>query len=104
MTAESFENAEHLLRYAVTYRRFQEVDSRIHAYCEEADRQLQTLSAGDTRHKATLARVLETLEWTRLMLCAARTACAAKVERAALIDRYLGTQSSDPRPETHLDF
>jgi hypothetical protein len=102
--SESFESAEALLRRAVIYRQFREVDSRVAAFCAEADRQLGTLTPGDARHKATLVRVLDTLEWTRLMLCAARTACAAKVERAALIDRYLGTQSSHPRPETQLDF
>ena len=102
--AESLESAEALLRHAVIYRQFRDVDSRVAAFCAQADRHLQTLTAGDTSHKATLTRVIDTLEWTRFMLCAARTACAAKVERAALIDRYLGTQSSDPRPATQLDF
>ena len=102
--AEPFESAEARLREAVIYRQFREVDSRVVAFCAEADRHLQKLTAGDARHKATLTRVLDTLEWTRLMLCAARTACAAKVERAALIERYLGTQTSEPLPATQLDL
>lgn len=101
---DSLESAEALLRQAVIYRQFREVDSRVTAFCAEADSELQQLNAGDARHKATLTRVLDTLEWTRLMLCAARAACTAKLERAALIDRYLGTQTSDPIPATRIDF
>jgi hypothetical protein len=101
---ETLESAETQLRQAVIYRQFRDVDSRLSAFCAEAERRLRTLNEGDARHKSTLVHVLDTLEWTRLMLCAARTACAAKLERAALIDRYLGTQIAEPRPITRLDF
>ncbi len=104
MFPESFENAENQLRHAVTYRHFREVDSRVTAYCGEADRQLRALGAGDARHKALLAHVLDVLEWTRLMLCAGRAACAAKLERAETIDRYLGTQTADSMPATRFDL
>jgi len=104
MASEALEAAETLLRHAVIYREFASVDSRVGAFCAEADRQLKKCNAGDARHKATLVRVLDTLEWTRLMLCAARAACSAKLERAALIDRYLGTQAVEPRSATQLDF
>jgi hypothetical protein len=104
MRAEAFENAENLLRHAVTYRHFREVDSRILAYCQEADRQLQLLPDHDVRRRALLTRVLDVLEWTRLMLCAARAACSAKLERAVMIDRYLGAQIAEPRPATRIDL
>jgi hypothetical protein len=101
---ETFESAETQLRQAVIYRQFRDVDPLLMAFCAEADRRLRTLNAGDARHKSTLLHVLDTLEWTRFMLCAARTACAAKLERAELIDRYLGTQTAEPQPLTRLDF
>jgi hypothetical protein len=104
MDPTPFEHAEALLRHAVTYRRLREVDSRIHAYCAEANRELKTLPKHDSRRRDLLTRVLEVLEWTRLMLLAARESCAARLERAAVIDRYLGTQIPAPRPETHLDL
>jgi hypothetical protein len=100
----AFETAESRLRHAVIYREFRDVDSHVLAFCTEADRQLEQIPSGEARHKAVLRHVLDTLEWTRLMLCAARTACAAKLERAALIDRYLGTQTPDPQSLTRLDF
>ena len=100
----SFENAEDLLRHAVTYRQFSDVDALVHAYCSEANLHLRSLTEQDPRHKETLTRVMDVLEWTRLMLVAARTACGAKLERAALIDRYLGSQTAEAAPATRLDF
>jgi hypothetical protein len=104
MSTEALEQAEDLLRHAVTYRHLHEVDSRVLAYCSEADEQLRLLPEQDSRHRALLTRVLDMLEWTRLMLYAARAACAAKMERVATIDRYLGTQTAEPRPATHFDL
>ena len=101
---KNFETAESQLRHAVTYRQLREVDSRIHAYCTEADRELSGLPEHDPRRRDLLTRVLDVLEWTRLMLCAARESCAARLERATMIDRYLGTQTPAARPETHFDL
>ena len=100
----NFENAESQLRHAVTYRQLREVDSLINAYCAEADRELSALPEHDPRRRDLLTRVLDVLEWTRLMLCAARESCAARLERATMIDRYLGTQTPAPLPDTHFDL
>jgi hypothetical protein len=104
MSDGSFERAEALLRRAVIYRQLREVDSHIYAYGAEADRELKALPDHDRRRRDLLTHVLEVLEWSRLMLCAARDSCAARLERATLIDRYLGTQTPAPRPESHFDL
>jgi hypothetical protein len=104
MNGKPFDNAEARLRHAITYRQLREVDSRIHDFCAEADCELKALPEQDPRRRDLLTHVLEVLEWTRLMLLAAREACAARLERATVIDRYLGTQIPAPRPDTHLDL
>jgi hypothetical protein len=104
MQTNPLDDAETLLRRAVTYRQFREIDPRLTAYCREADRELKSLTAHDPRHKALLTHVLEVLEWTRLMLQAARAICAAKLDRAVLIDRYLGTQVAGAVPSTRVDL
>jgi hypothetical protein len=104
MFPEPLESAENLLRHAVIYRQFREVDLRVVAYCNEADRHLKSLPERDMKHRVLLTHVLDVLEWTRLMLCAARAACAAKLERAVTIDRYLGTQTAESQPATRFDL
>jgi hypothetical protein len=104
MGSDSLDTTETLLRRAVIYRHFREINSRIVAYCSAADQELKSLPEHEARHEALLTHVLETLEWTRLMLQSARAACAAKLERASLIDRYLGTQVPELNPSTRLDL
>lgn len=92
--------AERELRTAIAYQEYGEVVSRIDAYCEAARSHLETLSSQDSRHRVCLARVLDVLEWTRLMICTARATCGDRLERVDLLDRYLQSQGTVAPPDT----
>jgi hypothetical protein len=100
---QPFEEAEARLRRVVTYQQYEDAEPQIVAYADSARHHLAALSHSAARHRDDLVHVLAVFEWVRLMLRAGRATCTSRLERAAMVDRYLGTQTFNP-PVIRLDF
>jgi hypothetical protein len=101
-SAESFDAAEARLRRSVAYGEYDELDTIIAAYCQAGRSHLDDLPGGDQRHHSALTRILNTIEWSRLMLCAARASNSRRLDRALRATRYLPSRHS--APTTFVDF
>jgi hypothetical protein len=97
-SAVQVEEAAKQLRDAVLRREYEGIEARIVVYCDAARDRLNTLKGedlknGDERGRAALNQALDLLEWTRLMLCVGRAACAGRLKRAAFAGRFLDPQA-----------
>jgi hypothetical protein len=104
MQIQALDKAETALRRAATAQDYSEVDLTVVAYCDAARIYLATLPEQDTRRRAALARVLDVLEWARLMVYTSRAGRVNKLERVATLDRYLGSQNPAASPSTLINL
>jgi len=102
LSSESLDAAEARLRRSVAYGEYNELDTIIASYCQAGRSYLGDLPGGDPRHRSALTRILNTIEWSRLMLCAARASNSHRLDRALRATRYLPSLNS--APTTFVDF
>jgi hypothetical protein len=102
MSDECLTHLENDLRTAAVQRRYTDVERLARLYCSAAEAQAKSLPRGDPRIAQMVRHVEATLEWSRLILCAARAIAADELSSLPLLSRYI-SPSGAPRASLRVD-
>jgi hypothetical protein len=89
MIAESLQRVEAELRREAVCQRYPEVQRLVVSLCRGAANQTSAMPAGDPRILEIAGWVDKILEWTRMVLTAARASQAAKLRQVHFLKGYL---------------
>ena len=81
---------EHQLRRSVEQQHFDATDRLVALLCLETGDYLKSLPVGSPEGQSVCQRLLDTIEWTRLMTCTVRARLADELQRLPALNRYLG--------------
>ena len=80
---------EQELRNAVQCSNYDGLPQQLEHYCRTAESLARTMAPGGSDLPKLAARVLELLQWSRLMLVTTRSSWAAELSRFPMLGKYL---------------
>jgi len=102
MTQEAFSRIENDLRNAVRLRRYAEVERLAQLFSAAAVNRVRSLAPGDAERANLVRHAEEVLEWSRMMVSAARASTADELRHLPFVKRYLPSGESR-RSNVRLD-